>query len=254
MRLIVLVILLSSVQVAICQSDVLKNVTTTEIPIGTEKSPEEVTECNEERQRAIEDIKAGILKVENYLGLSFEKKDFKFEEFYSNYLISKYRIEQRMTGCMSDPGRICYFEEMNTAIVEKHGLTVDELKNAAKTEYEQFKLLDNEGRKKYIDFSYVYFWVDERAKSENTKQLQDKLIAKVNFKNFDFSKYNLKGFHAEVVIDEMGNVVSCRVVSKNFPSDANEAVQKAIKEIGGWESATLYGSKVKSKTGFSFIF
>jgi hypothetical protein len=62
MRLIVLVILLSSVQVAICQSDVLKNVTTTEIPIGTEKSPEEVTECNEERQRAIEDIWVSLLK------------------------------------------------------------------------------------------------------------------------------------------------------------------------------------------------
>jgi hypothetical protein len=254
MRFLIIIILLSRVQFAICQSDTL-GITITEIPLGADESPEYVRACNEERMAAIEDIRAGILKVENYIGLTFEKKDFGFEDFYTNYLISKYGIEQVTTGCMSARSRICYFEEMNKAIAEMHGLTLDKLRNAAKEEYEKFKLLDVEGRKKYINFSYIYWKVDEGASYEaDVKHLQDRLRAKVDFKKFDFSKFTLNGFHTEVVIDESGNVVSCRVVSKNFPSNANEAVQEAVKEIGGWKPAVLYGSRVKSRTRFSFLF
>lgn len=254
MRFLIIIILLSHVQFAICQSDTL-GVTITEIPLGADESPEYVKACNEGRLAAIEDIRAGILKVENYGGLSFEKKDFRFEDFYTNYLISKYGIEQVMTGCMSARSRICYFEEMNKAIAEVHGLTLDKLRNAAKEGYEKFKLLDVEGRKKYINFSYIYWKVDERASyAADAKHLQDRLRTKVDFKKFDFSKFTLKGFHAEVVIDEVGNVVSCKVVSRNFPFEANELIQKAVKEIGGWRPALLYGSPVKSRTSFDFLF
>lgn len=246
--------MLSYAQLAIGQSDTL-DITITEIFSEDDESPEFLEECEKERQRATQDIQNGVLKVENYIGLTFEKRDFDFEDFYSNYLISRYRIERKTTGCTSGPGRTCFFDEMNRAIVKKHGLTPDSLYNFAKREYNVFKTLDDEGRKRYIDFDYIYWKVDDRASYEaDTKHLQEKLRAKVDFKKFDFSKFGLKGFHTEVVIDEMGHVISCEVVSRNFPPDANDAIQKAVKEIGGWKPAKLYGSKVKSRTGFSFLF
>jgi hypothetical protein len=255
MRLVILVILLSNVQLAICQSDTLQ-ITITEIPLGADESPEYVTACNEERQRAIKDIQAEILKVENYIGLTFEKKDFGFEDFYINYLIANYRIEQQLTGCTSARSLTCYFDEMDKAINEKYGLSfLKNLRGAAQEEYEKFKLFDNEGKKKCIDFAYVYRKVDERASYlTGLKDIQIKLKERIDFKKFNFSNYKLKGFHTEVVVDEVGNVVSCRVMSRNFPADANEAIQKAVKEIGGWKPAKLYGSPVKSRSSFDFLF
>lgn len=242
-----------NVQLAVGQLDSL-NITITELPLG-EESHENSVECEEAREKARVDMQSGFLSIERFMGLTFNKVDFEFEDFYTNYLIVNYKIDRVVTGCVKWFDENCYFDEMNKAIFKKHGLSNDELNNAAKTEYEQFKLLDNAERKRYIDFDYVYFWVDERATYETEiKYLQDKIRANVDFKKFNFSKFNLKGFYTEVVIDELGNVMNCKVVSANFPHDADQAIQKAVKEIGGWKAATLYGSKVKSRTGFSFTF
>jgi hypothetical protein len=247
MRFLIIIILLSRVQFAICQSDTL-GITITEIPLGADESPEYVRACNEERMAAIEDIRAGILKVENYIGLTFEKKDFGFEDFYTNYLISKYGIEQVTTGCMSARSRICYFEEMNKAIAEMHGLTLDKLRNAAKQEYEKFKLLDAEVVKRYIDFNYVYEEVDmitydPAGQKHFTKQLK----SKIDLKKLRLHGYKLKDVYLEVVVDEAGDIVDCKIISMNFPSEVNVEIENAVKKIGGWKPAELYGLKVKSR-------
>lgn len=216
--------------------------------------------CDDERQKAITDIQSGVLAIENYIGLTFEQKneqqDFEFEQFYTNYLIVTYKIERVLTGCTSSSSRNCYFNEMNKAINEKYGLFfLKNIKNIAKEEYRRFKLLDNEGRKKYINPAYAYQAVDAKAEySSGREDFKENLRERIDLKKFDFSNYKLKGFHAELIIDEAGNVIECRVVSKNFPLDANAEIEKAVKEIGVWKPAILYGAKVKSKTGFSFIF
>jgi hypothetical protein len=212
--------------------------------------------CNAEKQRAIQDIQAGRLVIEFYGGLTFESRDFDFETFYSNYLIARYKIERVITGCTTDREMKCYFDEMNKAITVKHGISfLQEIKGMAQQEYAKFKSLNTQERTAYIDFDYVYRQVDQRANYvAGLSDLQKKLRERVDFKKFDFSGYELKGFFMEIIVDEYDSVIACNVVSKNFPPAANQALQEAVKEIEGWKAATLYNANVKSITGFSFLF
>ncbi|HMV10138.1 MAG TPA: hypothetical protein PK325_08665 [Cyclobacteriaceae bacterium] len=238
------------------QSDSLNVTVVEEIDVREDKSGKYLQACEAERQAARKDILAGKLTVEYYEGITIAKRNFEFDGFYRNYLIARYGIEQRTTGCMTGRATSCYFEEMDRAISEKYGESfLDTVRDHALEEYKTFNTLDAQRKKKYIDFNYVYFWVDQPAAYETgIEDLQNRVKRKIDFNKFDLSGYKLKGFHAELVISEAGIVTDCTIASKKFPLDAAKAVREAVVGTGGWKPAVLYGSNVKSRTGFSVIF
>lgn len=237
------------------QSDSL-NVTTVETEEREDKFEKYLRACEAEREAARKDILVGNLVMEYYMGVTTVKRDFEFDGFFRNYLIAGYGIEQRTTGCLTGRATRCYFDEMNKALSEKYGESfLDTVRDHAVKEYETFNTLDAQDKKKYIDFNYVYFWVDQPATYEaGIEDLQNRIKEKIDFKRFDLSGYKLKGFHAELVISEAGIVTDCTIASRNFPVDAAEAVRKILVGTGGWKPAVLYDSHVKSKTGFSVKF
>lgn len=237
------------------QSDSL-NVTIVEAEERKDKSERYLQACEAEREAARKDILAGKLVVEYYMGVTIAKRDFEFDDFFRNYLIAAYGIEQRTTGCLTSRATRYYFDEMNKAISEKYGESfLDTVRDHAQQEYKMFNTLNAQGKKKYIDFSYVYFWVDQPATYEaGIEDLQNMIKEKIDFKRFDLSGYKLKGFHTELVISEAGIVTDCTIASRNFPVNAAEAVRKILVGTGGWKPAILYDSHVKSKTGFSVKF
>lgn len=254
MRLLVVIFLMLNVQLAVGQLDSL-NITITELPLEEESHGNSV-ECEEAREKARADMKSGFFSVERFMGLTFKKVDFEFEDFYTNYLIANYKIDRVITGCVRCFDENCYFDEMYEAISEKYGLSfLKEIDSLARQEYEKFKTLNSKSKEKYIDFSYVYQIVDVRAiYTSGQEDFNKKLRSKIDFKKFDFKGFQHKGFHMEIIVNELGDVVECRVVTQYFPVEANFEISKAVKEIGGWKPADLYGSKVKSRTGISFIF
>lgn len=256
MRFSILTLLMLCMVEAFGQSDSLLVTVVEEIDVRENESEMYLQACEAEREAARKDVFAGKLVVEYYIGLTTVQRDFQFDDFLRNYLIAGYGIEQRTTGCTTGRGTRCYFEEMDKAISEKFGESfLDTVRDHALEEYKTFNTLDAQRKKKYIDFNYVYFWVDQPAAYEaGIEDLQSRVKRKVDFKKFDLSGYKLKGFYAELVISETGIVTDCTVMSKNFPLDAAEAVREAVVGTGGWKPATLYSSNVKSRTGFSVKF
>lgn len=238
------------------QSDSLLVTVVEEIDVREDESEMYLQACEAEREAARKDVLAGKLVVEYYIGLTTVQRDFQFDDFLRNYLIASYGIEQRTTGCTTGRATRCYFEEMDKAISEKFGESfLDTVRDHALEEYKTFNTLDAQRKKKYIDFNYVYFWVDQPATYETgIEDLQNRVKRKVDFKKFDLSGYKLKGFYAELVISEAGIVTDCTIASRNFPWAAAEAVRETVVGTGGWKPAVLYGSNVKSRTGFSVIF
>lgn len=256
MRFLILTLLMLCMGEAFGQSDSLLVTVVEEIDVREDESEMYLQACEAEREAARKDILAGKLVVEYYIGLTTVKRDFQFHNFLRNYLIAGYGIEQRTTGCTTGRATRCYFEEMDGAISEKYGESfLDTVRDHALEKYKTFNTLDAQHKKKYIDFNYVYFWVDQPAAYEaGIEDLQNRVKRKVDFNKFDLSHYKLPGFYAELVISETGIVTDCTVMSKNFPLDAAEAVREAVVGTGGWKPATLYSSNVKSRTGFSVKF
>ncbi len=79
------------------------------------------------------------------------------DRFYESYMIVKYGIESYNGGCIVMENEDCYSDEMDRIITNKFG--VDFFKNAegeVEKEFEKFKALGLEERKRYIDFEYTY--------------------------------------------------------------------------------------------------
>lgn len=242
MRLIFLVILVLCVNLASAQYDSL-DWRAFEGPDRLFKS------CDDARGVAVLDSQSGFLAVEGYHRIGFVQNDFVPESFYTNYLFHKYKIKRFMRACRRSDYEECYFDEMKKIITEKYSWpSFQTLDILVKQEYEKFKLLDAEVVKRYIDFNYVYEEVDMiTCDPAGQKHFTKQLKSKIDLKKLRLHGYKLKDVYLEVVVDEAGDIVDCKIISMNFPSEVNVEIENAVKKIGGWKPAELYGLKVKSR-------
>lgn len=107
--------------------------------------------CDQAVKQAQIDADAGILRSISH-GLIISTRDIELDRFYENYMIVKYGIESYNAGCIIMENEDCYSDEMDRIIIKKFG--ADFFKNAAdevEKEFEKFKTLGLEERKRYID-------------------------------------------------------------------------------------------------------
>jgi len=210
--------------------------------------------CEQAIKQAQTDADAGILRSISH-GMLISTRSVDFNSFYQNYLIAKYRIESYDAGCIVMPHDECYSDEMNRIIAGKFGIDFfDRVEAEAENEFEKFKTLKNEERKRYIDFSYVYSHTDTRSEyAKGYKELNKEIRRRIDFSTLDFSPYPFKGIVVHLVIGQKGDVEKCRVSSINFPRTIATRIEREIMDIGNWTPATLYGHAVTSEATLTLL-
>lgn len=201
-----------------------------------------IDDCSNGIERANNDFKSGILSISHW-GLSI---DFEYDKFFDNYMVTKFGIESTHEGCVVFMSQKCYDQQMRKFIKDRFG--ADYLSRAEKeiiSEYEVFKTLNNEQRKKYINFDFTYKIVDRKAVFKEGREV----LIKELHDRVDFSKINPLSMVVglSVIIGESGSVDKCEIISKDFPIAEAEKIKEVIKELGNWTPATLYGFNVKSE-------
>jgi hypothetical protein len=196
--------------------------------------------CDKARIKANNDAKSNILKISR--GPMYGDE---YERFYRNYMVTKFGIEVVGRGCLIYDFEECYNAETHKIIHTKYGdnflvKTEDEIKK----EFEVFKTLDKEQRKKYINFDFTYKIVDHKADYiEGHKNLIKEL-----HKRIDFSKLDFKGrtIFLYLVIGQTGTVDKCEIISKGPSGLDTEKIEKTIRGLH-WTPARLYGFDIKSE-------
>jgi len=231
-RLIIGLLFFGAFRIASSQSEVVFD-TTALLP-----KPET---CNKAIAQANEDGKSNIFKISR--GPIFGDE---YERFYRNYMVTKFGIEVVGKGCLVYDFEECYNDQMHKLIRTKYKDNfLIETEEEIKEEFEIFKTLDHEQRKKYIDFNFTYKIVDQKADFIlGRESLIKELHNRVDFSKIDFSG---KTFGLFLVIGRGGTVDKCEVISKNFPRAEAEKIENAIKGLGSWTPARLYGFDVKSE-------
>jgi hypothetical protein len=211
--------------------------------------------CDQAVKQAQIDANAGILRSISH-GLIISTRDIDLERFYENYMIVKFGIESYNGGCIVMENEDCYSNEMDRIITKKFG--ADFFRNTeqeVEKEFEKFKTLGLEERKRYIDFEYTYRlgMTDTRADySKGYKELYKEIRKRINFSNLDFSPYEYEDIGIYLVIGQKGEIEKCQVVSIGFPRTIGERIEKVILDIGKWTPARLYGYAVKSEDMLAF--
>tara|TARA_R110000868_G_C10890410_1_gene763561 strand:+ start:54 stop:791 length:738 start_codon:yes stop_codon:yes gene_type:complete len=211
--------------------------------------------CDQAVKQAHIDANAGILRSIPH-GLVNSTRDIDFDRFYENYMIVNYGIESYNGGSIVMENEDCYNDEMNKIIIEKFGADFFcKKKEEVEREFEKFKILGQEERKKYIDFEYTYRlgMTDTRANySKGYNELYKEIRKRINFSNLDFAPYKYTDIGIYLVIGQQGEIEKCEVVSNGFPETIGERIEKVIIDIGNWIPAKLYGHPVKSEDMLAF--
>lgn len=192
-------------------------------------------ECDNGIQKAIEDSEKGIYKSYHYGCIIMGTKDWFFQDFYDDFLLKKYGIDNIYRGVANN---YCYSQKMDSIIMKKFGNTI------FSTTYSEAKQTHVIHLQNLIDSNYIFKWevVDEAPHFEHGK---DSLISFINL-NVNSPSHTLGTVLCYFVVDTDGSLSGFKII-KGLNEDADTEVIRLLKTMPNWNPGMLNGQKVRTE-------